>query len=195
MKGKLVIISAPSGSGKTTIVKHLLQSSLHLEFSVSACNREKREGETDGKDYYFLSDKAFKEKIEKGEFVEWEEVYPGRFYGTLKSELQRIWKKGNHVLFDVDVVGGVNLKRMFKDDALAVFVKAPSAEEIEKRLRARSSDNEDSIGKRVAKIKEELRYEPAFDKVIINDRLDEALDEAEKLVADFLKPKDGRIKK
>ncbi|HYW94229.1 MAG TPA: guanylate kinase [Bacteroidales bacterium] len=186
MEGRLLIFSAPSGSGKTTIVKDLLQRLAGLEFSVSACSRARREGETDGKDYYFLSAQEFRKKIEEGEFVEWEEVYPDQYYGTLKSELKRIWDKGHHVVFDVDVVGGLNLKKKFGHRALAIFIKAPSLEELEKRLRARSTDDESSIRKRIDKASYEMKYAPEFDRTIVNDNLETACEEAEKAVRDFL---------
>lgn len=186
MKGKLLIFSAPSGSGKTTIVKHLLKHIPGLEFSVSACSRARREGETDGKDYYFLSAQEFRKKIEEGEFVEWEEVYPNQYYGTLKSELERIWAGGHHVVFDVDVVGGLSLKKKFEKQALAIFIKAPSLEELEKRLRDRSTDDELSIRKRIDKASDEMKYAPEFDLTIVNDNLETACAEAEKAVHDFL---------
>ncbi len=186
MEGKLLIFSAPSGSGKTTIVKHLLDRIGGLEFSVSACSREKRQGEVDGRDYYFLSADDFRKKIEEGAFVEWEEVYPGQYYGTLNSELERIWKNGHHVVFDVDVVGGLNLKKKFGSRALAVFVKAPSLEILERRLRDRSSDDEASIRKRLEKASHEMEYAPQFDSIIVNDELAKASAQAEQLVKEFL---------
>ncbi len=186
MDGKLIIFSAPSGSGKTTFVRHLLKLDLGLEFSVSACSRTPREGEIDGKDYYFLTASEFRKKIDAGEFVEWEEVYPGQYYGTLKSELERIWAKGNHVVFDVDVVGGLNLKKTFGKQALSVFIQAPSPEVLEKRLRARSSDDEASLRRRIDKASHEMEYAPGFDRIIVNDDLDRALHEAEAMVRRFL---------
>jgi guanylate kinase len=186
MQGKLIIFSAPSGSGKTTIVKHLLNLNLNLEFSISATSRMMRINEEHGKDYYFLSAKEFRKKIEKEEFVEWEEVYKDTFYGTLSSELERIWKKGNHVVFDVDVIGGLNLKKKFGKDALSVFVQAPSIEELEIRLRQRSSDNDASIKKRLEKAQVEMSYANQFDKILINSSLNLAFDNAEKLVREFL---------
>lgn len=186
MNGKLIIFSAPSGSGKTTIVKHLLSTDLPLEFSISACNREKREGEKDGKDYYFLSDDEFRKKIKQNEFIEWEEVYPGRFYGTLKSEIDRIWKKGKHVLFDIDVLGGLNLKNKYGEKALSIFVQAPSREEIERRLRTRSTEDEASLTKRVSKIEKELTFAPSFDVILISDKLEQTLKEAETIVRSFI---------
>lgn len=189
MKGKAVIFSAPSGSGKTTLVKHLLQSELNLEFSVSACSRKPRQNEVHGKDYYFLSVGEFQKGIENGDFVEWEEVYTDHYYGTLKSELERIWNAGRHVIFDVDVVGGSNLKKIFGDDALAVFVRPPSMAILEKRLRDRSTDPEDRIQARLAKASMEMEYADSFDVVIINDRLEDAMSEAERVVSGFLHPR------
>ncbi len=186
MKGKLLIFSAPSGSGKTTIVKHLLNRIPDLEFSVSACSRAKRADEVPGKDYYFFSIEEFRKRINAGEFVEWEEVYPGLYYGTLKSELDRIWAAGHHVVFDVDVVGGLNLKKIFGRRALSVFIEAPSLEILEKRLRNRSSDDESSIRKRIEKAKAEMEYAPEFDHIIVNDNLEHAFSAAEKLVGNFL---------
>jgi len=183
---KLIIFSAPSGAGKTTIVKHLLQENLGLEFSISACSRKKRAGEIDGKDYYFLDLEVFKKKISDKEFVEWEEVYQDHFYGTLRSELERIWQKGQHVLFDVDVKGGVNLKKQFGEQALALFVMPPSIEELKNRLIKRATDSVEVIRERVAKAKEELTYAKQFDKTIVNDKLELAQNEAVILVSDFL---------
>lgn len=186
MKGKAIIFSAPSGSGKTTIVKHLLQQELNLEFSVSACSRQARENELHGKDYFFLSAEEFKVGIEKGDFIEWEEVYRDHYYGTLKSEMDRIWDAGRSVLFDVDVVGGINLKNIFRKDALAVFVQPPSMEVLEQRLRDRSTDTKEKIRDRIAKASSEMGYADQFDIIIINDRLDDALAKAEKVVSQFL---------
>jgi len=189
-KGKLIIISAPSGAGKTTVVHHLLRQNLNLEFSVSACSREKRIDEVDGKDYYFIPLEVFKNKIRNDEFVEWEEVYPGQFYGTLRSEIDRIWAKGSHVIFDVDVIGGLNLKLKFPDQSLAIFVMPPSIEELEKRLTGRSSDSDESIRKRIEKARKEISYSNQFDVVIVNDVLETALEEAEQTVRKFLTPKE-----
>jgi len=186
MKGKLIIISAPSGSGKTTIVKEILASGLNIEFSVSAASRQPRINEVNGRDYYFLSVDEFKEKIENDEFLEWEEVYPGSFYGTLKSELQRIWDKGNHVIFDVDVKGGINIKKYSPENALAIFIKAPSIEELEKRLRNRLTDNEETILKRVAKAEYELSFAPKFDKIVVNDNLEKAVKETYETIGAFI---------
>ncbi|MBI9066071.1 MAG: guanylate kinase [Salinivirgaceae bacterium] len=187
MEGKLIIFSAPSGSGKTTIVRHLLDTGFNLEFSISACNRAPRGQEVHGKDYYFLTTEDFQQKIKNNEFVEWEEVYEGRFYGTLKSEVERIWKKGNHVLFDVDVVGGVNLKKQFADKALAVFVMPPSIDILEQRLNGRATDSKEEIAKRVAKAEEEIAYARHFDHTLLNDNLEAAKNEAEELLTAFLK--------
>jgi guanylate kinase len=183
---KLIIFSAPSGSGKTTIIAEVLKSFPNLEFSISACSRKARKGEIHGKNYYFLTVEEFKQKIANDEFVEWEEVYENNFYGTLKSELQRIWDKGNHVVFDVDVVGGVNLKKKFPDNSLAIFIEPPSIKELENRLRNRGTETEGQIKKRISKAKEELEYSKYFDKIIINDDLDKAVEETKKIIADFL---------
>lgn len=186
MQGKLLIFSAPSGSGKTTIVKHLLEVCNNLEFSISACSRGMRPGEVHGKDYYFLSADEFRQRIASNQFVEWEEVYPGSYYGTLKSELERIWAKGNHVLFDVDVKGGVNLKRIFGNQALSVFVQPPSIAELEKRLVARCTETPETLAKRIGKAEEEMAYAPQFDTIIVNDNLEQAFAEAIKTVKAFL---------
>lgn len=185
-EGKLVIFSAPSGSGKTTIVRHLLKKDVRLKFSISATTREKRPNEVDGKDYYFLTTEAFKKRIKNKDMVEWEEVYPGTFYGTLNLEVQRIWDREKHVLFDVDVKGGLSIKQHFGDRALSVFVKCSSFEEIEKRLRSRGTETEEQMAMRLAKVKFELGYEDRFDVTLINDDLDKALKEAETLVNNFL---------
>jgi guanylate kinase len=187
MKGKLIIFSAPSGAGKTTIVKHLLQQGFDLEFSISATSREPRHTETHGKDYYFLSGEEFLSKVENDEFLEWEEVYKGTSYGTLKSEVERIREQGKNVVFDVDVVGGLNIKKYYGDEALAVFVQPPSVEELRKRLVGRSTDSEEKIAMRVAKAEHELSFAPQFDVVIINDKLEDAFVEAEKIIAEFLR--------
>jgi len=186
MPGKLVILSAPSGAGKTTIVKHLLKLDLKLEFSISACSRKKRKGETDGKDYYFLTADEFKAKINKNEFIEWEQVYTDYYYGTLKSEVERIWNKGNFVIFDVDVVGGINIKTRFQNKALSIFIKPPSVEELELRLRKRSTEPEDIILKRLQKAEKELAYASQFDRTVVNDDLQTAQKEVENLIRDFL---------
>lgn len=185
-KGKLIIFSAPSGAGKTTIVRHLLEKDLNLEFSISATSRLPRHNETHGKDYYFLTDADFKLKVDNNEFLEWEEVYKGISYGTLKSEVERIRNLGKNVIFDVDVVGGLNIKRYFGDQALAVFVQPPSVEELRRRLTARSTETEEKIAVRVAKAEHEMTFADLFDVIIVNDNLEEALVEAEKIVIKFL---------
>ncbi len=188
IKGKLLVFSAPSGSGKTTIVKHLLGiDKLNLEFSISATSRAPRGEEVNGKDYYFLSLKEFKDKIKFDEFMEWEEVYRDNFYGTLKSEVERIWSKGKHVIFDIDVVGGLDIKRIYPERTLSVFVKPPSIEELKIRLKKRSTESEDKINMRVAKASIELATAPQFDFIIENDNLEVALQEAEELAHNFLK--------
>jgi guanylate kinase len=191
MKGKLVIFSAPSGAGKTTIVKHLLQQDLELEFSVSATSRQPRPGEVHGKDYYFLTVDEFRKKIESDDFLEWEEVYSGIFYGTLKSEVERIRSKGKNVIFDVDVVGGSNIKKLYGNEALAVFVKPPSVEELKNRLKNRSTESEEKIKMRIAKAEKELEFVNKFDVIIVNDDLPKALKKAEKVVAGFLSGKNN----
>lgn len=186
MQGKAIIVSAPSGAGKTTIVRHLLQSVPQLEFSISACSRAKREEETDGKDYYFISAETFRTKISDDAFVEWQEVYPGSFYGTLKSEMDRIWALGRAPIFDVDVVGGVNLKKYFGDSGLAIFIHPPSIEELEHRLRKRGTESEEALRKRIGKAEYELTFAPHFDTIIINDNLEVKCREIAELVKRFL---------
>ena len=185
MQGKLIIFSAPSGAGKTTIVKHLLQQNLGLEFSISATSRGMRHTETNGKDYYFLTSDEFRKKIENDEFLEWEEVYTGTFYGTLKSEVERIRNNGKHVVFDVDVVGGCNIKKYYGSEALAVFVQPPSVEELRNRLISRSTDAPEVIEKRVAKAEYELTFADQFDVIITNDELEKALAQAEQVIREF----------
>ena len=185
-KNKVLIFSAPSGSGKSTIVNHILGLHPEIEFSISATSRPPRGQEKDGVEYYFLSVEDFRSRIEADKFVEYEQVYEGRYYGTLKSEVQRIWDKGHVIIFDVDVKGGVNLKKYFGDKALSVFIQAPSVEELHRRLIARGTDTPEAIAERVAKAAEEMTYAPKFDVVLINDNLDNAYAEAEKLVDDFL---------
>ncbi len=184
--GKLIIFSAPSGAGKTTLVKHALQSGLPLAFSVSACTRPERSGEINGRDYYFMTVLEFREHIDRGDFVEWEEVYDGSYYGTLRSEIERIWSEGKHVLFDVDVKGGLALKKQFGKRALALFVEPPSIEELERRLIARSTDSEEKIRQRIAKAEYELTFAPRFDRIIVNDNIDDAQREAESAVKEFI---------
>lgn len=184
--GKCIIFSAPSGAGKTTIVKRLLKEQLGLEFSISAATREKRSNEIDGVDYYFFSVEDFKKKIEEEAFIEWEEVYDDHFYGTLKSEIDRIWASGKHVIFDVDVVGGLNLKKYFAEKALAIFVMPPSLQALEERLRGRATEKEERIQKRLAKAKTELITADQFDYVILNDELEKAVQAALFIVNRFL---------
>lgn len=186
-KGKLFVFSAPSGSGKTTIVRHLLQQEkLQLAFSVSATSRAPRGEEKDGIDYYFISLKEFKEHIKHDDFLEWEEVYRDNFYGTLKSEVERIWAQKKHVIFDIDVAGGLRIKKKFPEQTLAVFVKPPSVDELKIRLKKRKTEDDEKINMRIAKASIELATAPQFDKIIKNYDLKIALKEAEELVSDFL---------
>ena len=185
--GKLIVFSAPSGSGKTTIVQHLLSKpELNLEFSISATSREPRGDEVEGKDYYFLNLHEFKQKIKNEEFLEWEEVYRDNFYGTLKAEIERIWASGKNVIFDIDVVGGLDIKHIYPKQTLAVFVKPPSIEELKIRLKKRKTESEDKINMRVAKASIELATAPQFDFIIENINLQDALDEAYDLVSTFV---------
>ncbi len=185
-ENKLLLFCGPSGSGKTTIVHHLLKTDPRLAFSVSATTRPKRENETNGIDYHYLEEKDFRDRISKNEFVEWEEVYPGRFYGTLRSEIDKIWDAGKTPIFDVDVEGGLKLKENFGENLLSVFVRPPSIEELHKRLTARNSETPESFQTRIEKSEHELTYAFRFDRVIVNDTLKFALKEAKILVADFL---------
>ena len=185
-KGKLVIFSAPSGAGKTTLVRRLLEKDLNLEFSISACSRPKRKGEEHGRDYYFLSQEDFLHKIKQGEFVEWEEVYKDHFYGTLRSEVERIRNQGKNVIFDIDVQGGLNLKKNYGGEALAIFVMPPSVEELEKRLKHRSTDDPEKINLRILKAESELKYAELFDRIIYNTELEKAVKESEEMVAKFI---------
>ncbi|WP_209332359.1 guanylate kinase [Lunatimonas salinarum] len=188
--GKAIIFSAPSGSGKTTIVRHLIKKFPNLGFSISACTRDKRgRSEQNGKDYYFLTPEAFKQKIDQDEFIEWEEVYEGNFYGTLKEEIQRIWDAGKHVIFDVDVKGGLNLKKYFGDRGLAIFVKVPNIEDLANRLRDRGTETEESLSRRIYKAKFEMGFQDKFDIILVNEELDRSFAEAEKLVGDFINQK------
>lgn len=185
---KLIVFSAPSGSGKTTIVKHLLSNTnLPLEFSISAASREPRGNEIDKKDYYFLSIEDFKQKIKNDAFLEFEEVYPNNFYGTLKSEIERIWAMNKAVIFDIDVIGGLNIKKQFPEKTLAIFVQPPSVEELEKRLRGRATETDEKIKIRISKAETEIKKAPHFDAIITNDSLDIAKEQAFKLVSKFLK--------
>jgi guanylate kinase len=185
-KGKLIVFSAPSGSGKTTIVKHLLkQAELNLEFSISATSRSERGNEVNGKDYYFLSTREFIQHIKNDDFLEWEEVYRDNFYGTLKSEIERIWSLGKHVIFDIDVSGGLRIKRKFPEETLSIFVKPPSIDELKIRLKKRKTESDDKINMRVAKASAELATAPLFDVIIENDYLNDALDKAYDIVKNF----------
>ena len=185
MNKKVIIFSAPSGAGKSTVVSHLLKTFPFLEFSISATSRAPRGREKNGVEYYFFSEQQFRDLIARDAFVEYEEVYPGSFYGTLRSEVERIWAKGHIILFDIDVKGGVNLKRIFGNDALSVFVKPPSVEELRRRLIGRGTDSPEAIERRVAKAEEELKYESRFDRILENDRLERTLAEAEEIVNTF----------
>lgn len=187
MSGKLIILSAPSGSGKSTIINHLLTQDFDLEFSISATSRKIRGEEVDGKDYYYLSADNFKKKIEAGKFLEYEEVYTNTFYGTLKDEVERIRDKGNNVIFDVDIVGGLNIKKYYGDDAIALFIQPPSVEALRERLESRGTDSQENIDERVAKAEHELSFAHQFDKVIINDILKDALKETANTLNLFLK--------
>lgn len=183
---KALIISAPSGAGKTTIVHHLLKIIPGLEFSVSATSREKRPNEIHGKDYFFIRAEDFRKKINDGELLEWEEVYPGCFYGTLKSEVENIWKRGNIAAFDVDVIGGLNLKKKLGENALALFIMPPGMEELEKRLKSRGTESSEKLAIRIGKAKGEMTKAKFFDKIVVNDNLAHALADAGQLVKDFL---------
>lgn len=185
-KGKLIIFSAPSGAGKTTIVKHLMQQGLNLRFSISATSRQPRHNETDGKDYYFISEKDFREKIAHNDFLEWEEVYKGTLYGTLKSEVEKIREAGSNVIFDVDVVGGLNIKKFYVDEALAIFVQPPSIAELRNRLKSRSTETYEKIDMRVSKAERELSFAKQFDQIIVNDNMREAFKEAEDIIRNFI---------
>lgn len=184
--GKAIIFSAPSGAGKTTIVHSLLQKELGLEFSISATTRAKRAVEREGKDYHYLSVEEFKSKIADESFIEWEEVYENNFYGTLKSEINRIWDAGNHVIFDVDVKGGISLKEYFGEQALSIFVMPPSIETLRERLEGRETETAESIARRMGKAEYELKQAEDFNVILVNDDLEEAVSQAQKLVSQFL---------
>lgn len=186
---KVIIFSAPSGSGKSTIIGHLLKRVPGLEFSISATSRKPRQGEQDGKDYYFLTEEDFKQRVAEDKFVEWVEVYQGTCYGTLKSEIERIWDKGNTVIFDVDVLGGVSLKKIFGEKALSIFIQPPSIEVLEQRLRNRGTETEESLRKRIERAEMELQYSNQLDVVVVNDNLDTAINETETIVNNFLNGK------
>lgn len=186
-KGKALIFSAPSGSGKTTLVKHLLKIHPEISFSISACTRDRRgRNEDNGKDYYFMTPEEFKEKIDNDEFIEWEEVYPGNFYGTLKSEIERIWSEGKHVIFDVDVKGGLSLKQYFAEKALAVFVKVPNMEVLKERLNDRGTETEGSLSQRLFKARFEMSFEEKFDIILVNEKLEDSFSKAENLYSSFV---------
>ncbi|MEM6686285.1 MAG: guanylate kinase [Bacteroidota bacterium] len=186
-RGKLIVVAAPSGAGKTTIVHHLLSvSELNLEFSISAASRDRRDGETDGKDYYFLSPQEFKQKIRNKEFLEWEEVYPENYYGTLKTEVDRICDAGKNVIFDIDVVGGLRIKNKFPEETLTVFIEPPHINELIKRLKKRKTESQDKINMRIAKAPAEMATAPQFDVRIMNDDLETAKAQAVKVIADFI---------
>lgn len=185
--GKLIIVSAPSGAGKTTLVKHLLEISTDLEFSISCTTRAPRENETNGKDYHFISAEEFKQKAENQEFAEWEEVYTDILYGTLKSEIERIWANGKSVIFDIDVEGGVNLKKIYPENSLSIFIMPPSVEELENRLRTRNTETEEKVQMRIEKAEKELLLAPKFDTVLVNEDLDQSKKEFVQLVEEFLK--------
>lgn len=186
MKEKLFIFSAPSGAGKSTIVQHLMKQLMELEFSISATSREPRAGEKDGREYHFISPEKFRRMIKEEAFIEWEEVYPDQFYGTLYSEVRNIWKRGKQAIFDIDVAGGLNLKKKFGEQACAIFIQPPSIEVLEKRLRSRGTDDEDSLQKRLGKAVYEMSYKSRFDHILVNDSLEKTLAEAEQIVLEFL---------
>lgn len=185
-KGKLIIVSAPSGAGKTTLVRHLLKSVDRLEFSVSCATRSPRPGEKNGVDYYFISPDEFRERIKNEEFAEWEEVYKGSYYGTLKSEIEKIRAKGNSVIFDIDVVGGINLKKLYPEESLSIFIMPPSVEELEKRLRNRKTESEEKLLQRVNKAKKEIEMAIHFDTIITNNLLDQSKQEINNAVISFI---------
>ena len=185
--GKLIVISAPSGAGKTSIVHHLLKNMSELSFSVSACSREKREKETHGEDYYFLGVEGFKERIKEDAFLEWEQVYENQYYGTLKSEIERIWSTGKTVIFDVDVVGGLNIKKQYSTECLSVFIMPPSVDVLRERLSGRSSESEEKIEIRLDKAEEEIAQNQKFDTIILNDDFEIACEETQEVITNFIK--------
>ena len=185
--GKLIVISAPSGSGKTSIVSYLLKNMETLSFSISACSREKRENEIEGKDYHFLGIEGFKRSIKEDSFLEWEEVYKNQFYGTLKSEVERIWSEGKTVIFDVDVVGGLNIKKQYPKECLSIFIMPPSLEVLAERLIGRGSESDESLQKRLDKAEEEISQNQDFDTVILNDDLSIACEETQEVITNFIK--------
>jgi guanylate kinase len=187
-KGKLIVFSAPSGSGKTTLVHHLLKQNLPLGFSISATSREPRGKEQEGVDYYFLSPDDFRKKILSNEFVEYEEVYPNTYYGTMVSEIERLWQQDQHILFDIDVVGGLNIKEKYPENTLSIFVQPPSINELEERLLKRGTDSEKKIRERLAKAEQELTYASKFDAILINEHLEVAKKEVVQMVSNFINP-------
>lgn len=191
---KIIIITAPSGSGKTTIVKRLLQATPLLAFSISACTRTPRPGEVDGRDYYFLTEAAFKKKIEEQAFIEWEMVYTGKYYGTLKSEVNRIWQNGQAPLVDIDVQGALNIKSIFQQRSIALFIKAPSMEELERRLITRGTESAQALKERLDKAADELTFADRFDHVIVNDNLDQAIADTLQIIESFLKETEQKSK-
>lgn len=189
MQGKVIIVSAPSGAGKTSIVRHLLEEVPELKFSISATTRHKRDYEEDGKDYYFITPENFKERLANDEFLEWQEVYDNQYYGSLKCEVERIWNNGQTVIFDVDVLGGLNIKKFYGDNALAVFIEPPTIEELVNRLKKRGTETEESLKKRVDKAEYEMSFADQFDRIVLNDDLKTAQQEMIDLVRDFLEEK------
>ncbi len=190
--GRMFVFTAPSGAGKTTIVRHLLSHYDFMDFSVSATTREKRPHEIDGRDYYFITPEEFRKKVQQEEFIEWEEVYDDQFYGTLKSEVDRLWKEEKHIVFDIDVRGATSIKNLYGEKCLATFIKPPSLEILIKRLKDRNTESEESLRKRIARVKREMGYENNFDKILVNDLLQVAKKEAEFLVEEFLNLNDER---
>lgn len=184
--GKLIVISAPSGAGKTSIVHHLLKNMPELSFSVSACSREKRDNETHGKDYYFLGVEGFQNKIKEDAFLEWEEVYENQYYGTLKSEIERIWSEGKTVIFDVDVIGGLNIKKQYPKECLSLFIMPPSVDVLRERLSGRGSESEEKLEMRLAKAEQEISKNQEFDKVILNDDFGIACEETMEVITNFI---------